>query len=187
MGLDALNFLTTHPWFLWHLERAELGIRYRRWKPASSDRRERQGLARQTLARRQQRQWERRGKYRHIGGDPKHPGPCHWQWEDEPSILVPGEPAEHGPTRELSSPSHAREDSPDMDYTPSEVDELEYIERIKTRQPKGYWTGNDDLPGQCKDPDEFASSAPSSPRTRFARLGPIPDLYRPGGQRRGEI
>ncbi|EJT69526.1 hypothetical protein GGTG_13145 [Gaeumannomyces tritici R3-111a-1] len=161
---EAESFLISRPWFLYRLDLEE---EYTKLARSSND----DPKYWKTIELEHWRRWEENGEYR-LADDG---APCYWKWRHE----SPSPEREHTPT------------SPGISYTPSEVDELETIGLPRPQQPASYWVQNGPKPlvGQCKNPGAF-SRTPSptpSPRTRFARLGSMPDIYIVGGLEQREI
>ncbi|OAQ61560.1 hypothetical protein VFPPC_09383 [Pochonia chlamydosporia 170] len=131
---DAESFLLSRPWFIFNLERAEESTRYHRLEVEEQRR----------LPRSAHKQivdwWKERGDWR----DEFETNGCvtSWKWRHEsPSP----EPEDLSPIDKMEvSPLDAAEE---MEFTPSEIGDLETIELSDDEQPEGFWLMPDGLDG----------------------------------------
>ncbi|CZR50564.1 uncharacterized protein PAC_00438 [Phialocephala subalpina] len=149
------SFIISRPWFIFRIELAEERTRYYR---LSVDERRRYPYSARTQV---IKWWKERGDWREEF-DRKN---CvtSWKWRHEsPS-----------PEPEDLTPIKNMKDSPldtmDMDFTPSEIDDLETIELPDSEQPKGFWTiWREDsgllapFPGQLLEPFQPPPPPPGS-------------------------
>ncbi|USP82328.1 uncharacterized protein yc1106_09602 [Curvularia clavata] len=153
---QAESFLISRPWFIFQVELAEERIRYFRLSldeqnqfPYSS--------RKQVIE-----WWKEREDWREEFD--RNDLVTSWKWRHEsPSP----EPEDLAPIKNMrDSPL----DTTDMDFTPSEVDVLETIERPSSEQPKGFWYIPRELsflkpsfPGQLREPFQPPPVPPGHP------------------------
>lgn len=174
---QAESFLISRPWFIFQLELAEEKLRYFR---LSTDQRKHYPCP----IRQQVIEWwkERRDWREEFDKDGLATS---WKWRHEsPS-----------PEPEDLTPINNMKDSPldttDMDFTPSQIDDLETIERPSSEQPKGFWYISRDnmyvqpaFPGQVVEPyqppPEPSGSLlhkPSGPPVSSLFFSSLPNLF----------
>lgn len=139
---EAGSFIISRPWFIFQLELAEEGIRIRRISP--NDGRRLPATERGQVTKR----WKERGDWREEFN--RTMGVSSWKWRHEspspePEDLTPLDNMKDSPL-----------DIPDMDLTPSEIDDLETIELSSPEQPENYWAITNEwalqtFPGQRLD------------------------------------
>ncbi|KAI1160588.1 hypothetical protein F5B18DRAFT_631851 [Nemania serpens] len=131
---QAEAFLISRPWFIFQIEIVEERVRYTRLS-ADDQRRFPRSSFRQVID-----WWTERGDWRAEFS--RRNRVTAWKWRHEsPSP----EPEDLTPVDNMrDSPLEAAEE---MEFTPSEVDDLETIELPESEQPERYWTIDDgDLP-----------------------------------------
>lgn len=131
---EAEAFLISRPWFVFQIEVAEEKTRYRRLS-VEDRRRYPYSAGNQVI-----KWWKERGDWRDEFN--RTGTVTSWKWRHEsPS-----------PEPEDLAPVNNMKDSPldaaaEMEFTPSEIDELETIELPESEQPKGFWVIEEgDLP-----------------------------------------
>ncbi|KAI0115684.1 hypothetical protein GGR51DRAFT_503762 [Nemania sp. FL0031] len=140
------SFLISRPWFVFEIEVAEEDTRYRRLEP-DEQRRYRHSAKGQVIE-----WWKERGDWKPEFNSTKWVTSWKWRHESpspEPEDLTRlGNMAEDALTDDLVA---------EIEFTPSEIDELETIDLPESEQPKGFWVikQEDDLkpsfPGQMVD------------------------------------
>ncbi|KAI1117880.1 hypothetical protein F5Y14DRAFT_464907 [Nemania sp. NC0429] len=137
-------FLISRPWFLWQIELNEERTRYRRLSIEDQRRHPREDFSHVV------EWWKERGDWR-PDFDNKSNWITAWKWRHEsPS-----------PEPEDLAPVDSMRDSPleaaaEMEFTPSEIDDLETIELPDDELPEPFWTVDEDdmppyFPGQMVD------------------------------------
>jgi hypothetical protein len=162
---QAESFIISRPWFIFRIELAEERTRYDRLS-VDEQRRYPYSARKQVI-----KWWKERGDWREEF-DRKN-WVTSWKWRHEsPS-----------PEPEDLTPINNMKDSPldttDMDFTPSEIDDLETIELPSPEQPKGFWTirRKDSglrapFPGQLLEP--FQPPPPPPGSLLYAPPGSLP-------------
>lgn len=140
---EAEAFLISRPWFIFQIEVAEEIMRYHRLSPDDRTRYRYSGQS-QVI-----KWWKERGDWREEFN--RTSTVTSWKWRHEsPSP----EPEDLAPVAKMkNSPLDAAEE---MEFTPSEIDELETIDLPESEQPEGFWVikGNDirkNFPGEMVD------------------------------------
>jgi hypothetical protein len=142
---QAEAFLISRPWFIFQIEIAEERMRYGRL--SVEDKRRYPYSARDQVI----KWWKERGDWRDEFN--RSDWVTAWKWQHEsPS-----------PEPEDLTPIDHMKDSPldaaaDMEFTPSEIDELQTIELPESEQPEGFWVIEEEemppfFPGQMIDGD----------------------------------
>ena len=156
---QAEAFLISRPWFVFQIEMAEERMRYQRLS-VEDERRYPYSAQNQVI-----KWWKERGDWRDEFN--RTNWVTAWKWRHEsPSP----EPEDLAPVDNMKdSPLNA---AAEMEFTPSEIDELETIELPESEQPEGFWVVEDgDLPpffpGQGQDVD---ARIRKSEKERAARL-----------------
>jgi hypothetical protein len=140
---QAESFLISRPWFIFQVEVAEESLRYRRL--CNEDRRRYPHSARKQVI----KWWKERGDWRDEFD--KTNWVTGWKWRHEsPSP----EPEDLTPMNNIQD--SVLEGAADMEFTPSEVDELDTIDLPRSKQPKGFWVIEERdmppyFPGQMED------------------------------------
>ncbi|KAL2256548.1 hypothetical protein VTK26DRAFT_1498 [Humicola hyalothermophila] len=144
---QAESFLISRPWVLFQIEIAEEKTRYLRLD-VDQQRRYPHSAREQVI-----KWWKQRGDWREEYD--RNNWVTSWKWRHEsPSP----EPEDLTPIGDMeTSPLEATE----MDFTPSEIDDLETIELPRSQQPKLYWTIEEHemppyFPGQRLDVEGIA-------------------------------
>ncbi|KAI1077215.1 hypothetical protein F5B20DRAFT_593026 [Whalleya microplaca] len=124
---QAEAFLISRPWFVFQLELAEERERY--WRLSNDDQRRYSYSALNQVI----KWWKERGdwreEYNRTGWVTESPSP---------------EPEELSSVRNMkNSPLDA---AAEMEFTPSEVDELETIDLPRSEQPEGFWVATNGMP-----------------------------------------
>lgn len=123
---EAEAFLISRPWFIFQLEVAEEARRFQRLSN--------EGHGRYSYSARQQviKWWKERGEWR----DEFNEGNCvtAWKWRHESPSPEPEDLAPLNPMKEDPLDVTA-----EMEFTPSEIDELETINLPRSEQPQGFW------------------------------------------------
>jgi hypothetical protein len=145
----AESFITTRPWFVFQVEVAEEQTRYFRLSREQRDRY--QYSPRDQII----QWWKERGHWKEEFN--KNERVTSWKWPHE--SLSP-EPEDLTP---ISSKGECSFET-DMDFTPSEISDLETIELPRSEQPENFWTiGEADpppyFPGQTANPAAKAQRA----------------------------
>jgi hypothetical protein len=172
---QAEAFLISRPWFVFQIEVAEEKTRY--FRLSVEDQRRYPYSARSQVI----KWWKERGDWR----DEFNRGNwvTAWKWRHEsPSP----EPEDLAPINNMvDSPLDA---AADMEFTPSEVDELETIELPESEQPEGFWVIEEgdlppSFPGQMVDGDARARKLwkEMAERAEIARAEgrPVNPLFEP--------
>ncbi|KAI5859903.1 hypothetical protein GGS23DRAFT_607144 [Durotheca rogersii] len=141
---QADAFLLSRPWFVFQMEVAEERERYQRL--SQRDQRRYPYSPSDEV----QKRWEERGHWRDAYNRTQEV--TAWKWQHEsPSP----EPEDLGPIDHMKAcPLDA---AAAMQFTPSEVDDLETIELPESEQPEGFWAIKEDdqppyFPGQIGNP-----------------------------------
>lgn len=170
---EAEAFLISRPWFIFQLEVAEEAHRFQRLSN--------EGHGRHSYSARQQviKWWKERGDWR----DEFDKGNCvtAWKWRHESPSPEPEDLAPLNPMKE-----DPLDVSAEMDFTPSEIDELETINLPESEQPQGFWGikrydySGYYFPGMLVDrraENEQARKETQALRARMIAEGHIPRLH----------
>jgi hypothetical protein len=123
---QAESFIISRPWFIFRIELAEERTRYDRLS-VDEKRRYPHSARKQVI-----KWWKERGDWKEEF-DRKN-RVTSWKWRHESPSPEP---------EDLTSINNMKDsplDTTDMDFTPSEIDDLETIELPSCDQPKGFWT-----------------------------------------------
>jgi hypothetical protein len=152
---QAESFIISRPWFIFQIEIHEERMRYRRL--SVSARRRLPYSAREQVI----EWWKKRGDWREEFDRNKRVSSWKWRHESpspEPEDLTPFNNMRDSPL-----------DTTEMDFTPSEIDDLETVELPSSEQPKGFWyirrkeSGlRAPFPGQLLEPFQPPTPPPGS-------------------------
>lgn len=147
---EAESFIISRPWFIFQIEVNEEIIRYDRLSMKKY--RHNHSRARKQVI----EWWKERGDWREEFNRSNDVTSWKWRYESpspEPEDLTPLDKMKDGPL-----------DITEMDFTPSEIDDLETIELSSPEQPENYWEIKDGamppyFPGQQLNPAKRAAKA----------------------------
>jgi hypothetical protein len=162
---QAESFIISRPWFIFQIELAEEWTRYRRLS-VGEQRRYPYSARKQVI-----KWWKERGDWREEFD--RMNLVTSWKWRHESPSPEP-EDLTH-----INSMKDSPLDTTDMDFTPSEIDDLETIELPSSEQPKGFWTImrkvsglRAPFPGQLLEPFQPPPQPPGS--LLYAPPGSLP-------------
>ena len=179
---EAESFIISRPWFIFEVEVAEERARY--FRLSNEHRRLYPYSARAQVI----EWWKERGDWREEFNETKWV--TSWKWRHESSSPEPEpEPEpEHEPQLVHPDPRHRMKltlvhnaaDMKNIEFTPSEIGDLETTRLPYDEQPPGFWTIEDGYPGRRNFPGQTLDLVPSAREAclNISKLPPVPHAFR---------